>query len=351
MSGVHSRADQAHRSTLSAMAGLSDVMSKLASDPAFADAVRSNPTDALRGFDLSADDLVRIERVVAESRPPAPARLPSVRPRVLAGGVAAAAAIGLGVGFLTAPPSQAGAVIVDRASYFSCSDASTTGSVLGEFTRGDKVLVVGSSGPFAALRAPSGAGMVWIRADQIVPSGALDALPSVSCAFPIAPSSRTPTASALPTPTAPPSTSTAPSPVPATSSAPASASTTTASTTKPTTSTTTLLPLTVQVDTDLGLFYSEGGSSCGSYPQYLSVFVRLSTASSVGSITVRWSGAGKTGTATKVAPDKWSIGPIYSNHSGTVALTVTVTVVDKAGRTITKTKTVNFAQIAEVCIG
>ena len=46
------------------MAGLEDVLQRVANDRSFADAVRSDPTNALRGYQLDPSELARLERVV-----------------------------------------------------------------------------------------------------------------------------------------------------------------------------------------------------------------------------------------------------------------------------------------------
>lgn len=47
------------------MTDLGRVLSRLADDPSFADALRDHPHVALRGYDLAGDDLRRIEAVMA----------------------------------------------------------------------------------------------------------------------------------------------------------------------------------------------------------------------------------------------------------------------------------------------
>lgn len=55
------------------MAGLAEVLARIADDPAFADAVRTDPTTALRGYRLDPSELVRLERVLGTNpSPPAP---------------------------------------------------------------------------------------------------------------------------------------------------------------------------------------------------------------------------------------------------------------------------------------
>jgi hypothetical protein len=48
------------------VAALDLVFARLANEPGFADALRHDPAAALRGLDLSLDDLRRIERMLVE---------------------------------------------------------------------------------------------------------------------------------------------------------------------------------------------------------------------------------------------------------------------------------------------
>ena len=126
------------------MAGLDDALARIANDPAWADAVRTNPTDALRGFDLGPDELARLEHALGtHPGPPAaifqapptasapPAAPPAVAtpaavggptpvaggigagkfPLVLAGLALAGGAVGVGVGASGALGSATGATL------------------------------------------------------------------------------------------------------------------------------------------------------------------------------------------------------------------------------------------------
>lgn len=46
------------------MAGLDIVMARVANDATFADAVRADPTTALRGYPLDASELARLEHAL-----------------------------------------------------------------------------------------------------------------------------------------------------------------------------------------------------------------------------------------------------------------------------------------------
>ena len=52
------------------MPGIEAVFVRLVDDPAFADALRARPAEALRGYDLSDADLRRIEAAIGNARPP-----------------------------------------------------------------------------------------------------------------------------------------------------------------------------------------------------------------------------------------------------------------------------------------
>jgi hypothetical protein len=66
---------------------------------------------------------------------------------------------------------------------------------------------------------------------------------------------------------------------------------------------------------------------------------------------VTWKAGTLAGNATKVTAGSYRIGPIYSSHSGTIPMTITVTAHDGKGNTSTRSMTVDFRQIAETCIG
>lgn len=49
------------------MAGFDEVMARVANDARFADAVRSDPTNALRGYRLDPTELARLERALSDT--------------------------------------------------------------------------------------------------------------------------------------------------------------------------------------------------------------------------------------------------------------------------------------------
>jgi|APDOM4702015248_1054824.scaffolds.fasta_scaffold178956_2 hypothetical protein len=52
------------------MAGLAEVFTRLSNDPTFADLLRLDPVRALRGYELSVEDLQRLEAALGGSPPP-----------------------------------------------------------------------------------------------------------------------------------------------------------------------------------------------------------------------------------------------------------------------------------------
>jgi hypothetical protein len=62
------------------MSGIEAVFVRLADDPGFADAIRAHPAEALRGYDLSDDDLRRLDAAIGSARPPGMAATLGVDP-------------------------------------------------------------------------------------------------------------------------------------------------------------------------------------------------------------------------------------------------------------------------------
>ena len=66
------------------MSGLEDVFTRLANDPSFADAIRTDPTGALSGYKLTAPELRRVDQALGTAAsPPAPLFQPT-RPQQIA---------------------------------------------------------------------------------------------------------------------------------------------------------------------------------------------------------------------------------------------------------------------------
>lgn len=399
------------------MAGLDDALARIANDPAWADAVRTNPTDALRGFDLGPDELARLEHALGThpgppaaifqappavptpaAAPPAvatPAAAPLAAsapvavggptpvaagfgagkfPLVLAGLALAGGAVGVGVGASGALGSATGATLrADAATVYGCSDDTTRGPAVATLHRGDRVWVIGRSGTsWLVIRHPDQlTAPAWISAASLVNSGDPTKLPELTCSTALTLAAIVPTAGTTPAATAtgvPTATSTGTavptSTSPTTSSSSTSKSSTsslsstssTSSSSSSSSSTTTTPPPdttgpTLTLTTDSGFLYSEGGVTCTAYKQQVTAAVTASDPSGVTIDTVTWKAGTLSGSATKVATGSYRIGPVYSNHSGTIPMTITVTAHDGKGNTSTKSTTVDFRQIAETCIG
>jgi hypothetical protein len=266
------------------MTQFDDVVARLTNDPSFADAIRTDPARALRGFRLDNDQLRRLEQMVAPS-PTTPPPNPMFRAsdagdagepaRAANAGVGAArsagrtgliasgiAVLGATTGVLlgastgsdpSATPQTAVAIdstpdatadapinaVTGRsgtATYYGCSDDSQLGAALGDLQRGDEVWVIGRSGiDYLVIRNPRQlTSPAWIDADNLVISSEFADVPELTC-------DSASTAAAAPPPidatttTIPSPTSTAPSATPAPTATPTTpAPTTPADTTGPT---------------------------------------------------------------------------------------------------------------------
>ena len=289
----------------------------------------------------------------------------------------AGGAVGVGVGASGALGSATGATLrADAATVYGCSDDTNRGPAVATLHRGDRVWVIGRSGTsWLVIRHPDQlTAPAWISAASLVNSGDPTKLPELTCStaltlaaiVPTAATTPAATATGVPTatstgtavPTAPTSTS------PTTSSSSTSKSSTSSlSSTSPTSSSssssssTTSTPPpdttgpTLTLTTDSGFLYSEGGVTCTAYQQQVTAAVTASDPSGATIDAVTWKAGTLSGSATKVATGSYRIGPVYSNHSGTIPMTITVTAHDGKGNTSTKSTTVEFRQIAETCIG
>lgn len=390
------------------MSGLDEVLARIANDPTWADAVRTNPTDALRGYDLDPDELSRLEHAMGTNPGPPPPIFQTPEPVAAAadastaagtvdggaaaatGGVGAAAAtagvgkfplvlaglaivgagLGVGLGAAGVFGSRAGTPLrADAASVLGCSDDTTRGPVIATLHRGDRVWVIGRSGAsWLVIRNPERLTTPgWISAASLEYSADPGVLPELTCstaaaAAAVDPTSATTSPTSLPSPTssteAPtssgasssattkPSTSTRP-----TTSAPTrpSASTTTPTTAPPPPADTTGPALTVTPDSTF--LYSEGGAACAAYRQQVNVTVTATDPSGATIDSVTWKAGSLSGTATKTGTGTYRIGPVYSTHTGTISMVLTVTAHDGKGNVSTTTRNVDFRQIAETCIG
>ena len=395
------------------MAGLDDALARIANDPAWADAVRTQPQEALRGYDLDPQDLGRLEHALGiNPGPPAaifqapiagaspapfaaaqiaasPAAASGVTkaataigvgrfPLVVAGLAVASAAIGVGVGSSGALGSPTGpALRADSATVYGCSDDTTRGPAVATLHRGDRVWVIGRSGSsWLVIRHPERLTTpAWISTASVVNSADPATLPELTCSTASAVAAVAPTA----IPTGATST-TSPTAVPTATETPATSATSPATTTASTTvttrsSTTTTRPPgsssstsstsssssstpppdttgpSLTLTSDSSSLYSDGGAACAAYRQQVTAAVTATDPSGATVDGVTWKAGTLTGSATKVSPGSYRIGPIYSSHSGTIPMTITVTAHDGKGNSSTRSTTVDFRQIAETCIG
>lgn len=264
----------------------------------------------------------------------------------------------------------------DAATVYGCSDDTNRGPAVATLHRGDRVWVIGRSGTsWLVIRHPEQlTAPAWISAASLVNSGDPTKLPELTCStaltlaaiVPTAATTPAATATGVPTatptgtavPTAPTSTSpTTSSSSTSKSSTSSSSSTSTTSSSSSSSSSTTSTPPpdttgpTLTLTTDSGFLYSEGGVTCTAYKQQVTAAVTASDPSGATIDAVTWKAGTLSGSATKVATGSYRIGPVYSNHSGTIPMTITVTAHDGKGNTSTKSTTVDFRQIAETCIG
>jgi hypothetical protein len=369
------------------MAGLEDVLRRIANDAAWADQVRLTPTEALRGYDLGPDELVRLERALGV-HPAEPTKLfeaaqPGAAPQAgmpWRAIVAAVAALGAGLAIgLTGLLGRGGADVTlrpDAASYYGCSDDTAWGAPLGDLHRGDQVWIIGRTGAsWAVIRHPDNPGVpAWMPRAALTDYGDLQGLPELTCSTALAaaalvpsaaaptsasPASATATASSAPPAPTPPrstaagSTRTQPIAPAPTTTAPTAAPTTRATPT-PTSPATTPKDTTgpaLTVTTDSGFLYSEGSSACTAYRQQVTLTVAASDPFGATVTAVTWAAGGKSGAATSLGGGRFRVGPLYSTHSGTIPMTLTVTARDSLGNTSNATRAVDFRQIAEACIG
>lgn len=338
------------------MAGLDEVFSRLANDPSFADAIRTDPTRALGGYRLDALELRRLEQALGvAAAPPAPlfqtAAAAGVRhaPRfaLLAASVAAVGAVagfGLGAGgaFGGGSTGEGGLPLAaDAAVYYSCSDEVATGAVMGELHRGDTVWVIGqSSGEWLVIRDPRQlTSPAWMPRASLDEVGATADLPEMTC-------ERAANAAATPpsdTTTAPGQTTLPDTTMPGTTvsvtSAPATVPPTTPDTTGPT----------IAVTPDRDYLYS-GLDDCPD--QTLDLTVTATDPSGQATITsVTWARTGASGTAQALGANRYRIPEQASSPPAPGVITLTVTAADALGNVTTTSTTVDYlAADFSVCI-
>ena len=164
----------------------------MADDADFASAVESNPTDALRGLNLTPYDIVRIEQAVQQVHGPTPKSRPKRPVASLAAVVAMPIAFGMSAFALT----SSGAVLDrarqetlprDEVAIYACpeTDSSNTRAYepIGRVHRGDRVRVVGRTGSqWLVIRHPDDLRLpAWVPADAMDPDDALAGIQEMSC--------------------------------------------------------------------------------------------------------------------------------------------------------------------------
>ncbi len=97
--------------------------------------------------------------------------------------------------------------------------------------------------------------------------------------------------------------------------------------------------------------YSRGGPACASYLQQLTVTVTATDPNGATVQGVSWSAGSLGGSGVPLGSNQFRVGPVDSNHSGTITMTVTAQAVDGRGNPGSGQTTVQFRQIAEACIG
>ena len=164
----------------------------MADDADFASAVESNPTDALRGLNLTAHDIVRIEEAVQQVHGPTPTSRPRRTVARFVAVVAMPLAFGVGAFALT----SSGAVLDrarqetlprDEVAIYACpeTDSSNTRAYesIGRVHRGDRVRVVGRTGSqWLVIRHPDDLRLpAWVPADAMDPDDTLAGIQEMSC--------------------------------------------------------------------------------------------------------------------------------------------------------------------------
>ena len=376
------------------MPDIDAVFQRIANDPEFADAVRTDPTNALRPYRLDVDDLARVDAALHGRRPADISALFGTSTRRVGAatfataGAAAAIVVAFALGWSGALGGGAtGPVLaLDAVDVHMCSSDTTTGAVIGVLHRGDRVWMIGRSGEqWLVIRDPQALGSpAWVRSTDVVRAGDTADLVEVDCAtatvlasaaVPVVTPDETieptsdPAVSTVPADTAAPGTtpsapgttvsttlpttvpSTVPTSVPTTVAPPPTTATPPASTVAPTTIPDQSGP-DLAVATDRPLFYSEGASSCASYPQRVRVTVTATDPTAPVTVgAVRWSAGALSGAATPIGPNLFEIGPISSTHSGTISMTITASATDGLGNRTERSTTVSFSQVADTCIG
>ncbi len=339
------------------MAGLDEIFARLANDPSFADAIRTDPTRALGGYRLGALELRRLEQALGvAATPPAPLFQPSAAaggrptPRfaLLAGSVAAVGAVagfgfGAGGAFGGGSSGEGGLPLAaDAAVYYSCSDEVASGVAIGELHRGDTVWVIGrSSGEWLVIRDPRQlTSPAWMPRASLDEVGATADLPEVTC-------ERAANAAATPpsdTTTAPDQTTT----LPDTTAPGTTVAVTNAPVTVPLTAPDTTGP-TIAITPDRDYLYS-GLDDCPD--QTLDLTVTANDPSGPATVTsVTWARTGASGTAQALGANRYRIPEQAGSPPAPGVITITVIATDALGNVTTTSTTVDYlAADFSVCI-
>jgi len=335
------------------MADLDVVLARVANDPAFADAVRNDPTNALRGYQLDASELSRLEHALGVAPGPGPSLFAPGSEAGAGGGAAGMGAMGLLFGGLAVAGLVGGAALgfgtaddgggrgaslrADAVTVHACSDAVGAGAPTGTLHRGDRVWVIGrADGGWLVVRHPDNVLLPgWVRAADLVADTNTAGLEALTC-------EQAQAEAAVPDP--------------------GDTTVTTVETSGTTPDTTTTVGggggttdtsgPTINVGADHGDLYSEDGRPvCAAYHQQLTVTATASDPSGATVTAVTWSIPGNGGSASALGGNQWRVGPVYWTGGGTTTMTITVNAVDGKGNTSSKNLTITFRQIAETCIG
>jgi len=230
------------------------------------------------------------------------------------------------------------------ASFYDCPD----GVPLGTVTRGDRVFITGQdeSGGWVQVRSPMALSTrAWIRATQVLPDDSIDSFPVLSCHVPVEAAVALAVPETTTTTEAPPTTDT---------------TTTTATTAAPPPTNTTVtvaLPSVGGVSANPAPISESyfGQSTCNSnpgLPSVTTISASVSAPAGVQSVTMSWQVGGLSGSSPMSQSGgqyQASLGPFDAENpdvvpqSGSLPITVTVTVIDDLGRSASSQTTVTLS--------
>lgn len=248
----------------------------------------------------------------------------SVLGKIVAAATSGGVVIGGLLGVLTADDAAPATLGRDAVTVYACPGQGAVGTL----HRGDRILVIGRSEQWLAVRNVRGAGeQVFIAAEAVVADDDLDGLPQVDCAdagkLAVTPTTPAPTTAVVD--------STVPDSEPSSTVAPAGPASTIATTT-------TLAPPRVVsvVDSPDPISESYAGSDCGD--GIVTVTASISAPAGVASVVLSWTstaGNGSTPMSKVGGTYKATIGPFgftFVPDNQVVTLTYTVNVTDTLGR-------------------